>query len=307
MVRQRASYNASKGRYHNERRASRPTENRISVAQKERRLADLKKADELERLRFSRLINELNEEENKRFAEINAKMHNSGARMKLLTDERKSKIRCLIDGRIRIRKELCRDFPELCNESRLQELFGQLDSMVGNAFSSSLGGPDSRGSSILGTFGHEAKFQLRAHAKSEIEILGREAALRLHQRETTHASVSVTGGNAIVNVGVIYGNVQQVFSKIEQSGYRELAEILRHLATAIEKADSLGDDRAEYLEQVRFIAEQVAEPDEKRQKSVVKGLLFGLQSSLQTVANVAQILSVAGPSLAKHFGFAWPV
>jgi hypothetical protein len=49
-----------------------------------------------------------------------------------------------------------------------------------------------------------------------------------------------------------------------------MASLLRALASAINEAQELGENRAEYLEQVGFIAEQVAGPAEARRSSAVK-------------------------------------
>jgi hypothetical protein len=73
-----------------------------------------------------------------------------------------------------------------------------------------------------------------------------------------------------------------------------------------ETAEGLGNTRATYLEQVKFIAEQAAEPEGQRKTSLVTGMFLGLQVSLQNMANLAQILTLVGPALAQHFGISWP-
>jgi hypothetical protein len=132
--------------------------------------------------------------------------------------------------------------------------------------------------------------------------------LNLHKKSEQPRSLSVNtgGGPAIVNVGEIYGNVQQVVGDVNHAGQPELAGLLGRLAAAINQAETLGDQRTEYLEQVGFIAKQVAANPEARQASVVKGVLLGLRAALQDVGAIAGILGLAGPTIAAYFGFQWP-
>ncbi len=115
------------------------------------------------------------------------------------------------------------------------------------------------------------------------------------------------GGPAIVNLGVVYGDVQQVISHVNETGQAELADALQQLAKAINQTETLAEERADLLQQLRFIAEQAVVPAQSRQTSLVKGVLAGLRARLQDVAAVAQILSVAGPIMGQHFGFPWPM
>jgi hypothetical protein len=106
---------------------------------------------------------------------------------------------------------------------------------------------------------------------------------------------------------VIYGNVQQVIGKVGQTGDVDLEDLLSQLATAIRDTEGLGNNRATYLEQVQYIAEQAAKPEGQRKTSLVSGMFLGLQVSLQNMANLAQILTLVGPALAQHFDLNWPL
>jgi hypothetical protein len=119
-------------------------------------------------------------------------------------------------------------------------------------------------------------------------------------------TVSISGGTAIINLAGTYGNVQQVIGKVEQAGDVDLQDLLSQLAKAIRDNEGLGNNRATYLEQVKYIAQQAAEPEGQRKTRLVSGVFLGLQASLQNVANLAQILTLVGPALAQHFGLGWP-
>lgn len=86
----------------------------------------------------------------------------------------------------------------------------------------------------------------------------------------------------------------------------KLADALHQLATAIKAATAAGEERAVYLEQIQFIAEQVARPATIRRVSVIQGLLVALRAGLQNTTGVAGTLSAAGPVTASHFGLRWP-
>ncbi len=263
------------------------------------------------------LVTDLNAEEQTRVAEINAKMasqglYHSGARIKAVGDIRADKIRRLIDGRIKIPRELLPDVPELGFEESISDLLLQMESMIANALagfhdSIQAGGPAAHQGARLDD---QNRRLLEAHATREIEMVKKEVELKFHVKkpEATGAiSVYAPGGAAMVNVGQIYGHVQQVIGKVGDEGHAELANLLEQLASAISKTEDLSNDRVAYLEQVEFIAEQASVPPELRKASLVAGMFRGLQSGLQNVANLAQLVALLGPALAQHFGFPWPL
>ena len=275
-------------------------------------MSQLKQAERLEQLRFTKLINELNVEEQSRVARINADMakrnlFDSGMRLQAIAAARADKIRNIIDGRLKIRRELCPVFPELCGDGSLQDLLTQFSSMIGHAFTALHQNLAPQVASTVGQRDDQEEFKLRVYATSEVEILRTEYALNLPKKAAAPVpTVSISGGTAIVNLGVIYGNVQQVIGKVGQTGDVNLEDLLSQLATAIRDSKGLGNNRATYLEQVQYIAEQAAEPEGQRKTSLVTGMFLGLQVSLQNMANVAQILTFVGPALARHFGISWP-
>lgn len=120
---------------------------------------------------------------------------------------------------------------------------------------------------------------LKIHLNSEIEILKWEFSLNLHKKPDPEPSVAVNtgGGPAIVNLGQIRGDVQQVVGTLNASGHAELAGLLDQLAAAIEGLTDLGQERSTYLEQVRSIAQQAVEPEQSRQASAVRAVFESLR------------------------------
>jgi hypothetical protein len=278
-------------------------------------MSDLQKAHELEELQYSLLINEANGEEEHQIAAFKAQMATSGTLLsggtvKGITQIRAEKTKRLIDERIKIRKSLIAEFPELGSQKSLDELTTRLDDLVMNAFTGVIHLLPPSLKSLSAHIADRERYRLSIAVRTEIEILKREIALNLHlsKPEAPAVSVTTTGGVSIVNLGTIHGNVQQAITNVQQHGYQELAGRLEQLARAINDCQNLGDKRKMYLEQVEFIAEQTAASEEARKKtgSAVAGIFCGLQATLQTVANVAQVLSVLGPELAKHFSLPWP-
>jgi hypothetical protein len=277
------------------------------------KLTDLNKARELEELQYLKLAESLNEKEQEDVARLNAKLATQGAyqsswRLNAIIKLRVDKLKHLIDIRTDIRKGMAIQFPELGSEAEIDVLLERLNSMFAHGFGALRDSIDPSFWSAIVAHDDQELLQLRAYAKRQCEILKRELALNLHKKNDRAAVVSVStgGGPSIINMGTIYGDVQQTIGQVNAAGQGALAALLEQLAKAIKEAESLGNERAAYLEQLQFIAEQtIASPDARR-GCVVRGLLFGLWTTLQGSANVAQILSLVGPAMAQHFGFQWP-
>ena len=279
-------------------------------------MSDLRKAGELESLRYADLAEKANLRERQKVEEFRRSQASrgtlqSGATFMGIARIRAEKTEELILGRIAIRKDLALEFPELGAEHALDALLADLEGLTSLAFKGLYQTP---GLQIEGAVGQALRrrdeqevSRLNAFAHRQIEMLKREIALKLHKKVPSDAVSVVTGGGpAIVNLGTIYGNVQQVIGNVSEGGYQELAELLQQLAKAINDSEALGQERAAYLEQVQFIASQAAQPVETRQPGVVKGLLAGLRAGLADAAHISHILVLVGPALAQHFGFAWP-
>ena len=286
-------------------------------------MSEIQKARELEKDRFLRSMRHLTEEEMQKRELINSQMaargaFNSGGRLQAFIGLRREKMQQIVKGLIDTRGELSRRVPELGSEHELKDLLKEITSNIRSSFSfehvfsvKDIAAPaplDSAiGKSLRRLCDNEAS-RLQALAKQEIDILKGEIALNLHRVEKgTAVSVNTAGGPAVVNLGEIRGGIRQVVGTLNEAGQAELAAVLDKLSAAIEAADNLGGARQEYLEQVKFIAEQATAEPAARKGSIVKGLIANLRARLDDVANVAQILSVAGPVVAKHFGYPWPI
>jgi hypothetical protein len=279
-------------------------------------VSDIQKAREIETMRYMKRIEELNAEEQQRVLKIKSDAAASGRSqgggiLTAISAARTEKLKSLIAFRLETRRELAMDIPELGSERALDDLLaemtGNLDAAFAGLYHHQPGISGAVTEALQARHAREVG-QLKGMARRDIEILKREIALNLHKKpqSTTPVSLNTGGGPAVVNLGTIYGNVQQVIGTVGSSGNEQLAELLRRLADAINGIAELGDQRATYLEQVEFIARQAAAAPEERQRSVVQGVLNGLHASLENVAHVTGILAFAGPAIAKHFGFPWP-
>jgi hypothetical protein len=276
----------------------------------------LKEARELEDLQFTKRLHRLLEEQRQRDAAIDADMnrrglYRSGPRGKAILESRGRTTRELIDGSINAHRELAAKFPELGSPAELEALRAKLQKWIdGLEKPHPIRGLEDQRGAVQNAFSSVLKEEarrLKIHLNSEIEILKRECSLNVHQKpDTASVSVNTGGGPAIVNVGQIHGDVHQVVGTLNAAGKAELAVVLDRLATAIEGLTDLGTERSTYLEQVRFIAQQALEPEQKQQASVVRAVFESLRARLQDTANVAQVLALAGPAVARNFGIHWP-
>ena len=206
------------------------------------------------------------------------------------------------------------EVPAVCTDESLAQRLNELTASLASAFKGLheqeapwLGQSPQVASAIRQRNDQEVA-RLTGRAEQGMEIMKREVALNIHKKAEPPPGTAIHtgGGPAIVNLGTIYGNVQQVLGNVSEGGHQELAELLQQLAKAINDADASRQERAEYLEQVQFIAKQAAQPAKARQPSVVKGLLAGLRARLEDTAHLSHILELVGPALARHFGFPWP-
>jgi hypothetical protein len=280
-------------------------------------VSDLQKARELENFRYTDLVEKASLKERQRVQEFRAAQNargclQSGATFRGIAKFRAERIEELILGRVAIRKDLAREFPELGSEDALNALIVDLERLVSLGFKGLHQTPGLQMEGVVANAlqgqDDQEVFRLNAFARRQVEMLKREISLNLHKKVPASAvSVNTGGGAAIVNLGEIHGNVQQVIGTLNEAGQGELAGHLERLAAAIEADTESAEDRAAFLEQVRLIAEQASAAESDRNPHLVRGTLLGLRGALQHSANVAQILSVAGPIIAHHFGFHWPM
>jgi len=91
------------------------------------------------------------------------------------------------------------------------------------------------GEGIFEQRGRETKLW-KTHLLEEIEILKREVSLGIHDKaKPTSVTINTGGGSSVINLGVIYGDVQQVINHINETGQRELAEFCSSLQRLLAK------------------------------------------------------------------------
>ncbi len=179
-------------------------------------MSEIQQARELEKFRSVKLIEDLNAEERARTVEVNSQMaargaSHSGARLQALWKVRAEKLRKIIDRRIEIRRDLARSFPALGSAQELAELLSSFEEMLSAAHIHD----HTMFETTRRAIEEDEIFRLRAHARREVEILKREFELNLDARANRRdVTVNTSGEPAVVNLGVLYGGVQQAISHV---------------------------------------------------------------------------------------------
>src|ERR1041385_7513763 len=249
-------------------------------------MADTETALKLEKLRRDELFRRLTNTEGEQIlkAGMGDRSHTASGRLIDETEAvRRDKFEAVIDGYVQIRRDLSANFPELCADSALDLFEQEMIALIDPAFYV----PPSGGRFPLppDSVPMERRYhnrELKERVQNKLGILRHESALKLHMPEVFHSvNVNTGGGPAIVNLGQIHGDLTQVVGTLNASGHAELAGHLERLATAIENMDELGVERSTYLEQLRFVAQQAIEPEDKRQASVERVVFESLRARLQ--------------------------
>jgi hypothetical protein len=253
-------------------------------------VSNTEKALKLEQDRLNKLLIELNKKENDRVTYIKVTaaargVLSSDGTIRAIADVRSEKFRRLVSGAIRLRRQLVEKFPELGAEASVDQLSAKVTNLIENIFS---------GVAAFMPLNPEAARAVESKYEHDSLVLQEEAK---HQFNMFKQEIALTGP--------VFGGVHRTLKFMGQTGLGELAESLQQLASAISTASDLGDERGVYLEQLDFVARQAMEPQRSRQVSLVKGVVVGLRASLQDAGNIGQILSVAEPAIARHFGFNW--
>ena len=192
-------------------------------------MSNIKAARELENLRYLHRVEELNEQEQSRIQEIKSDaaargILQSGPTNRSITEARVDKVRELIDSRIAIRKALVAEVPEFGAEHLLNDLQQELQEFVKHAIiglrNSLAPAPSEVVSAAFERVFEQEILDLQARARRQIEMLKTEIALGLHKKaeQAFAASVHTGGGPAIVNLGTVYCNVQQVIGDVNNAG-----------------------------------------------------------------------------------------
>lgn len=279
-------------------------------------MSDLQKARELELLRYRNALTGLRRDEQERIENLQitraGALYQPAAHQIAIAKFRIEALETAINTRINLRKPFAADYPELGADRDLEDLLSEMLLMLDAAAKASY---DTSWDSLSGAVRDALKHRfeqgigrLRGIAKEKIAILKLECALKSNDRKTqstTTINVITSGGPTIANLGEVRGNIQQVVGALKDNGQTEIAGVLARLEEAIANDTSLAEGRLAYLDQVQFMAEQAVEPPEKRLPSRVQGALLGLPPALAVSADIAQVISVAGPAIALYFGFQW--
>jgi hypothetical protein len=222
-------------------------------------MSDLQKARELERLRYMEVLNQLNLDEQERLRAIDQdhtarRFYNSGSRLIQRTKARIDKLRSAYEARIEIRKKLARSFPELGTDQELDSLLSEIVHPFSHTDWFLQDVPHGAVRESLSRQIDMDLNRLRAGAQQKIEIVKRELALKLPEFQSGQPiNINTAGGPALVNLGAVYGHVQQVIGNVSEAGHQEFADGLSRLAEAINGAEALGVARGETWNRFNFL------------------------------------------------------
>jgi len=296
-------------------------------------VSNLGQALESEAARYRKALDSLEAQEEARLARVDAEMARRGllhsdAHRQGHFEARLEKLNQAIDSRIEIRRELICTCPELGTAPELKRLMDAIQDDVARLRTVCQGpgllipsevfsGLRERSQEALDVLRREAAFPTPAKPKPAAVSVNVRAATFAAQPSAgssiaaaspvsvpTRASLSAAAGSPTA-VDAAYRKAEEVLVEVEERNAK-LAAALRRLAAAIKGAGKLADERACYLEQVHFIAEQAVRPPVIRRVSVVKGLFVALRAGLRDFEPVAAALNAAGPLMATHFGLTWP-
>ena len=293
-------------------------------------LTDLEQARSVEAVRFQKALRELETQQELRLSRLEAEMarrglQNSDARLHAIFEVHLDRLNQVIQHRISIRKDLVRNYPELGSPAELNYLHEIIQADVRNLRA------ECRKHSLVAPPEVFAEVHARAQAgidrlkqemPSPVRMQPRLPAFSLNMSHSTggkgdaRAAARPAAGSTPLGVvarspltaetpaltpDALSRKVEEVIGDLEERNH-QLANALRRLATAIQQAKQLPDDRTVYLEQVQFLAEQAARVAVLRRVSVVKGIMVALRTDLDEVPSVVVALRATFPFLASHFG-----
>jgi deoxycytidine triphosphate deaminase len=125
--------------------------------------------------------------------------------------------------------------------------------------------------------------------------------MQKHLSPTTNITNSIVG---FVNNGIIenVNKIETSIKQLKQSSQDDIAESIQKIKEAILQSEELNDViKEEVLEQLTEISEQANLPEEKRKKSVLKAVLNGISTTLNSVGSLAGIWSTWGANIIGFF------
>jgi len=117
-------------------------------------------------------------------------------------------------------------------------------------------------------------------------------------------NIQNTGNIGFVNTGKIKDveKIEISINQLKQNGAVDIAKSIQEIKNAILQSPDLDFKiKEEVLEQLTEISEQANLPEEKRKKSVLKAVLNGISTTLNSVGSLAEIWSAWGTNIIEFF------
>jgi hypothetical protein len=242
-------------------------------------------------------------------AEMRSKgLYSSGPRYTRDLEIRFGKIEGHIMGAIAKRKQLGSRFPELLKHEYLSALKAKLGNTLQTVVQSqydriardSTGLPSASLEALNRLAVQKADF-LRGRLNQELEILQLEADLGLNEGEQPMTFNISNSTIASLNLGTVFGDLTASVNVLKGQGYEEFAASLEKLAEAVVSMADLQDSvRKELVEDVSFIAEQLARPREERKTGPLKSAIATLGESVKTVTQLVALWTPIEHFLKAH-------
>lgn len=115
-------------------------------------------------------------------------------------------------------------------------------------------------------------------------------------------NINISGGNiGVVNTGTVQ-RIDASINTIKSEGNAEVAHAIAELTEAIASLEKISDeDRSKALELLSAVADEAEQPVNKRRSAVLKPILEGLATVLQTGAATADLWTKFGPIITNFF------
>lgn len=205
-----------------------------------------------------------------------------------------------IDQAAELRGSLIKDCDALASESEITRLRDQISREIDGQFQGILTSISRRGRGS----GHlpnlaSVKQSLKGKLQLKLNTVKSGATMQkaISKPPLGNTTVYSASHGAILNTGTIVNS--HVSTNVHVNEMNDLARGIAGLAEAVKESQRLAEaEKKSALEILEFVAEQVAQPPEKRQKaSVMRAAWNGLQLLLSACSNVAQIYLAISPTV----------
>ena len=229
----------------------------------------------------------------------------SGNRYSGEIEIRLGKIGSVVEKRIALRRELGCKVPELLEEYHLKTLKNELEEYINSGVAGCiqyLSMPPNPGGAVREALRGHAERQagsIKAKVANELAALTLEARLGLCREEKPVATINISHSTiASLNLGTVFGDLNASIQTLTGQGQEGLADVVRRLTEAIIASKELENtQQKELLEHLSFVSAEAALPPERRRMGPLKSSIVFLQTSLNTVAQLASLWSAAEHAL----------